>query len=375
MRCLVFLASFLLAIGAASAQTAGSAAPLSGVWVPGELLRALQAETPQEIPCYLVIESQPTLEVLEECGGGRSRWTGAVLEAERAGRLEVHAGEQRRLVFRAGTPNELELIRSRPGEEPELVRLYRLPAQLEDRLRAWAAAQQLLVGSWRTEDGVEVRFEPDGSYRIAQEQGRYRLQPGAPLPGAWGVLFLEPASPGDAAGERIYLLTGAGRRVGLALPPAHLVPALRGEATGQEEGVQEQGVAPGTQQQERGVVPGAGGQQEAAPPAGGAGGTPQPEAPAAEVMPERASDLEVAIWLGRTGPGVEQQPTAPAAPQPELPQGPAEEPPPIARPIEPEGRCGCGAAEGGSGLALLALGGVALRRRRQQDAASSGSST
>src|SRR5690606_2657398 len=125
--------------------------------------------------------------------------------------------------FRAGTPNELELVRRIGGEE-ELLRLYRLPAALEERLRSWAAAQQILVGRWETEDGAEATFEVDGSYRLAQERGRFRLAAGAPVPGAWGVLRLEPEAPG--AEVRIYLVTGAGRRVGLALPPAHLVPAL-----------------------------------------------------------------------------------------------------------------------------------------------------
>ena len=363
----LLVAILLLVSSAAAAQTGGPPAPgapapstplnasqpLTGVWVPAELLQALQADTPREIPCYLVIEAEPDLQVLEECGGGRTRWTGAVLEAERAGRLEVRAGEQRRLVFRAGTPNELELARTvTPGEPPELVRLYRLPAALEERLRSWAAAQQILVGTWRTGDGAEVAFAPDGSFTFAQEHGRYRLQPGAPLPGTWAVLDLQP-SEGE---ERIYLLTGAGRRVGLVLPPAHLVPALRGEM--------EQ--APAAGQQERGMRPGeapaAGGQEPGtrpeAPPAEGAGGAgPVAAAPQA---------LEVAVWLERTGPGVEQQATAPAAPAPEVAEPEAAEPPPIAQPIEPKRRCGCSSGEGVSLGGLLALAALARRRSRRQ---------
>ncbi len=331
-----------------------AAQPLSGVWVPGDLLQALQTESPREIPCYLVIEAEEALEVLEECGDGRMRWTGAVLEAERAGRLEVRAGEQRRLVFRAGTPNELELVRpaAMPGEAPQLERLYRLPAALEERLRSWATAQQILVGAWKTEDGADVGFAPDGTFHIAQEKGRYRLRPGAPMPGAWGVLYLQPA---EGEEERIYLLTGAGRRIGLALPPAHLVPALReavhGGAPAAQE--QEQGMQPGAAQ-ERGMLPG-----EAAGGAGGSGGA------GGEVEVEPAP-LEITIWLTRAGPGVEQQATAPSAPaeapqEPEMPR----EPPPIAQPIEPQKRCGCTAGEGVSGLGLLAIAGLALQNRRR----------
>jgi len=366
-----FLAILLLLSSFALPAAAQDAAPLSGVWVPGELIQALEADAPREIPCYLVIEAEP-LQVLEECGGGRSRWSGAVLAAERAGRLEVRAGEHRLLIHRAGTPNELELVRNRaPGEEPELVRLYRLPDALEGRLRSWVASQQLLVGTWRTEDGAEVSFEPAGRYRIAQESGRYRLSPGAPVAGSWGVLLLQPTD-GE---ERIYLLAGAGRRIGLALPPAHLVPALRevftGAAGGGGAGGQERGVVPGGQ--ERGVAPGAqepgaapGAEPEAPGPADdgadgmGAGGAEAPRA-----LPH---ELEVSVWLERTGPGVEQQATAPEPPQEEEAPQVEREPPPIAQPIEPRGRCGCGAAEGLTGLGLLAAG-LAPWRRRQQDAA------
>lgn len=356
----ITLAILLLVSGTAAAQeglppeapapvpsqpTNGAGQPLTGVWVPGELLQALQAETPREIPCYLVIDADPELQVLEECGGGRTRWTGAVLQAERSGRVEVNAGAHRKLVFRAGTPNELELVRSvEPGQPPELARLYRLPAALEERLRSWAAAQQILVGTWKTEDGAEVSFAPDGSYRIAQEQGRYRLQPGAPLPGTWAVLDLQPTG-GE---ERMYLLTGAGRRVGLALTPAHLVPTLRGEMQQPPQaGQQEQGMRPGeVGQQEHGVRPGE----------GGSGGAVEAPAPA---------PLDVAIWLERTGPGVEQQATAPAAPQPEAAPQPTE-PPPIAQPIEPKRRCGCTAGEGLSGFGLLAFAALAPGWRRRQ---------
>jgi MYXO-CTERM domain-containing protein len=98
------------------------------------------------------------------------------------------------------------------------------------------------------------------------------------------------------------------------------------------------------------------------PGAGGAGG-----AGAGDDELQAATSLEVAFWLERTGPGVEQQATAPSAPEPEAPAVEGKEPAPITQPIEPQRRCGCSASEGATGLGLL-VGALALRRRRQHDA-------
>lgn len=394
------IASLLLVAGTALASDGGAGAPLEGVWVPGQLLQALQADAPQEIPCYVVIETRP-LGVLEECGGARTRWSGPVLEEPRAGRLEVSAGQARRLVFRAGTPNELELQRDEGGES-EFERLYRLPVPLEERLRSWAAAQRMLVGSWRTTEGTEVEFRADGTYRLATEEGHFRLLPGAPVRGAWAVLALQPPE----GAERVYLLVGAGRSVGLAQPPDELLPLLERQLhapPAQEPGIlpgQERGLpVAGEGSRESGVVPeGPGGQEQGvrpmAPPAGqeegprpeppaaeeGEGAAPEPPAgpsPGAEVagaggtapegLPGTAA-LEVTILLERTGPGVEQQSAAevpPEEPAPE-PAAPAE-PPPIAQPIEPQRRCGCSASEGiGLGLALLTLASGGRKRQPRE---------
>lgn len=335
----------LLLLALPSRSLAADPTPLGGIWAPAELVQALAERRPQEIPCYLVIEAEP-LEVFEDCGGVRTRWAGVAIEAPRAGRLEIQAGEARRLVFRAGTPNELEFSRG-SGEEIEFLRLHRLPEASEFRLRSWAAAQRMLVGSWTTEEGTPVRFEAEGTYLFANERGRYRLAPGTSIVGAWGVLRLEP----EEAKERTFLLTGAGRRIGLAVPPPELQEAVA-EELGDTPGA---GGIAGSAVQERAPMPGALPELEEAP-------SEVPDDGMQVVAPE----LEVVIWLEREGPS--QQPTMEAAPEPEPEEpgaGGAGELPPIAQPISPKGRCGCSAGEASLGAGLLALLPALWRWRRR----------
>lgn len=330
--------ALLLAVGPEGASN------LAGSWVPAELKGALESGAPREMPCFLVVETEPSLQVAEDCAGERTGWSGTVAEAPRAGTLEVKgigASGETRLVIRAGAPNELERISVTPEGERQVQRLYRVPPLLEERLRGWSEAERVLVGSWRTDDGTEVSFAADGSYRLGREKGRFELEPGSPVEGAWAELRLQP---GEGEHERRYLVTGEGKRLGLAIPP-ELPPAAPAGAGGAEAG--------------GGAGIGSG--------FGGSGGAEVPE-PVRPVL----DPASVTLWLNEVQP----PPAAAAQPvPPPVPEGQAEapaakeEPPPIAQPIEPRRRgCGCSAGEGVGLLALAPALGLAKRRRRQDDA-------
>lgn len=286
---------------------------LEGAWVPAELRRALEAGQRQGVTCWLEIEAEaePELRIVESCGGETTIWDSYDFQSPNAGgEIQVRSGpvgaEDRQLVLRPGTPNEIELTRRTPGQPAELIRLYRLPLQLVGRLRSWSEADRLLVGDWRTEDGATFSFRADGTYSFEQENGIYRLMRRRSAGELWGVISLRPSG----GAERLYFVGGGDDSLALApVPPWEEAVAGAGGAPGPADG----GASPG------------------------------------------ASEPAVSIRLTRMQPGPVAPPVVEAAPAPPPPPAPIEEP------IEPKSRCGCGAAEGGTGLLALLI--LALRRK------------
>jgi len=115
---------------ARSAWARATPASLAGTWVSSETLQALEAGLAAEVGCYLVATFEP-LAIEERCGERRTEWGWLEVE-ERKGSVEVRDG-LRRLVNRAGTPNELELTSG-----GELRRLYRISPEQEETVAEWA---------------------------------------------------------------------------------------------------------------------------------------------------------------------------------------------------------------------------------------------
>lgn len=410
----------LLTLLAAIVPVVAAASPLDGVWVPSTLKQALESGQPGEMPCWIRIEGGEPPSIVEDCQGERASWSDVAQAMQRTGTLEVEgriAEGGRRLVLRAGAPNELERVVLAPeGGVREVQRLYRLPEGTEERLANWSAAQRLLVHPFRTADGARVEFRSDGTYRFAEETGRYEMESWPLVEGAVGLLTLTSTE----GRQRLHWVVASGERVGLSpaqeswqleklrtLRDQALATARRqeearsahGAGEGNSDGAAFTGIGVGFD----GTAPGSGSdspqgravdtteqrldamverlrgtqamarQQPDEPPVGqvavGAeGGDPVPASakgiPAADsggAAPIfRVDPEDVTVWLVQDDrPPAMQPPVEVAALDEENPT----EIPAIAQPIAPQ-RKGCGCNSGGAmgGLALLPLVGLAFHR-------------
>lgn len=249
----------LLTLLAALVPVVAAASPLDGVWVPSTLKQALESGQPGEMPCWIRIEGGEPPSIVEDCQGERASWSDVAQAMQRTGTLEVEgriAEGGRRLVLRAGAPNELERVVLGPeGGVREVQRLYRLPEGTEERLANWSAAQRLLVHPFRTADGAKVEFRSDGTYRFAEETGRYEMESWPLVEGAVGLLTLTSTE----GRQRLHWVVSSGERVGLS-------PAQESWQLEKLRTLRDQALATARRQEEARVAAGAG---EASP--GGAG--------------------------------------------------------------------------------------------------------
>jgi len=152
-RLRAIVASGLVALALPAAASSDGAFRLAGTWVQAPTLRDLDAGTATDpTGCHLVVSAEP-VGVLEVCRGWSGAWEGPFDLEEKDGRVELEGngpthpegvlgafgrGGRRRLVLRAGVPNELQIGSDRGARSPEgLHGLYRLDAARVEKLVDW----------------------------------------------------------------------------------------------------------------------------------------------------------------------------------------------------------------------------------------------
>lgn len=204
----------LIALLLTIAPAVSAASAVDGIWIPSSLKQALESGQAGEMPCWIQVDGGEPPSIVEDCQGHKEAWGDVVQAVQRAGTREIEgrvADGGRRLVRRAGAPNELErVVLAEDGRPREVQRLYRLPPGGEERLAGWSATQRLLVHPFRTGDGARVEFRSDGTYRFAEESGRYEMEAWPLVEGAVGLLTLT-----SEGGKRQLWVVASGERLGL----------------------------------------------------------------------------------------------------------------------------------------------------------------
>ncbi|HWV36851.1 MAG TPA: hypothetical protein VN033_00045 [Vulgatibacter sp.] len=218
MRPRILVSAFLLAIALPAAAVDDGAYRLAGTWVQAATLRDLDADRVTDpTGCHLVISAEPVA-VLEVCRGWSGAWEGPFEVEQERGRVALEGsgpvrpggplgafgrGGRRRVVLRAGVPNELQIGSDLGARSPEgLHGLYRLDAVRVEKLVAWM------------ERPVEVPDEevrPVAAKEPEPEEPSQQVaiaQPIAPKPRLCGC----GAAEGGLGIGAIWLALAAGRR-------------------------------------------------------------------------------------------------------------------------------------------------------------------